>query len=256
MIIDVNAAYGAWPFWDTGHSDAKNLANTLRHNDIERALVSPLNAPFSTELDKLNRQLCVECKSETGLYAVPVIHAGYPNWETSLNEVLSLGVPAIKIHPTHHLYSLRDHAVHELAEHLADLGIPLLIPLRIEDIRGQYRGLNIGDLPIDDVIAFHKRHEELTIVCLNASQPEILQIAKATNETVLFDFAYAESGATIDSLIKRVSHSRLLFGSQTPLLYTMAAHLKIRACTADHQIRQAICSGNAKRIFKFPITAS
>lgn len=251
MIIDVNAAYGSWPFWDTGHSDAETLASTLHNNGIEAALVSPLNAPFSTELEKLNQQLCVDCKSQTGLYPVPVIHPGYPNWETSLNEVLALGVPAIKVHPTHHLYSLNEEALHQMAEQLADLGIPLLIPVRIEDIRGQYRGLHIRDIPADDVIAFHKQHENLTLVCLNASQPEILLIAKATNENVLFDFAYAESGATIDSLIKRVSHTRLLFGSQTPLLYTMAAHLKIRACTADHQIRQAICSGNAKRIFKF-----
>lgn len=250
MIIDVNAAYGSWPFWDTGHSNAATLASTLRNNGIEGALVSPLNAPFSTELEKLNRKLCVDCKSETGLYPVPVIHADYPNGETILNEYLSMDVPAIKIHPTHHLYSLSDKAVHRMAEQLADLGIPLLIPIRMEDIRGQYRGLHIKDLPIDDLIAFHRRHEELTLVCLNASQPEILQIAKATNENVLFDFAYAESGATVDSLIKRVSHTRLLFGSQTPLLYTMAAHLKIRACTADHQIRQAICSGNAKRIFR------
>jgi predicted TIM-barrel fold metal-dependent hydrolase len=250
MIIDVNTAYGPWPFWQHGMESIGALAAHLRAHEIEAALVSPIAAPFSSDLDPLNEQLFLDCQLHPGLHPVPVLSPALAGWERRLREALASDACAIKLHPSHHLYPLSDRPVQGLAERLEEAGIPLLVTLRMEDIRGQYRGLNMADLPTQAVLDLHGAHPHLKLVCLNATQPEILQMAKVSGDNLHFDIAFAETGATLDGLLLHVAANRLLLGSQTPLLYTKAALLKARGCTAPAEQRLAICSGNARRLFR------
>lgn len=249
MIIDINSAYGPWPFWRHGMETIGALAEHLHQHEIKTALVSPLEAPFSSDLDVLNEQLFSDCQCHDALLPLPVLSPAQAGWERRLHGLVASGAVGIKLHPTHHLYSLSDPATHALADQMESLGLPVVLTVRLEDVRGQYRGLTIGDLSAAEVAAFSQAHPSLNVVCLNATQPEILQMSRGTGPGLHFDIAFAETGTTLDSLLERVESSRLLFGSQTPLLYTKAALLKLRACTAPMEERLAVCSGNARRLF-------
>lgn len=225
------------------------LAEHLRQHEIGTALVSPMEAPFSSDTDRLNDALFADCACHASLLPIPVLSPGQAGWERRLGKLAASEAVGIKLHPSHHLYRLSDPTTQALAEAMESLELPLLLTLRLEDVRGQYRGLCIGDLPLTELIAFSQANPRLKMVCLNASQPEILQLARATGDNLHFDMAFAESGTTLDSLLSRVNPARLLFGSQTPLLYTKAALLKVRASVAPAEQRLAVCCGNARRLF-------
>jgi predicted TIM-barrel fold metal-dependent hydrolase len=250
MIIDVNAAFGPWPFWEHSAPVATDLLALLSSNGIERAMVSHLGATFSMEVERINAQLYDACEPHPQLLPVPLVQPGHPGWEKALQKHLAREVKAVKIIPSYQQVTLSSVAFDALAAMLLKTDTPLLIALRLEDLRGQHRGLSFPDLTTDTIVEWHRRNPELKVVCLNASLPEIISVSRQTENSVGFDIAYAECGTTLDTLLQRVAPERLFFGSHSPLMYPKAATLKIRASQASPEQRLAVSSGNARKLFR------
>lgn len=251
MHIDVNVSSGLWPFQRFTIPTLKSLQAHLSEREICTALVSHLGTVFHPDPQPFNEELFAESAGLPSIRPVPVINPALPGWERELDFFLrEHAPPAVKVLPSHHLYPLESAEVDQLAGRLLEAEVPLLLHLRLEDERGQYRGLNITGVPTAQIVGLHRRFPDLSLVCLNAYLPEAISIAGETAETVSFDIAFTEHGNTVDFLTEVIAPERLLFGSHTPFLYTEAALLKVRHSTRDASIKRRIACGNAERIFR------
>ncbi len=250
MYIDVNVSSGLWPFQRFTVSSLNGLQQHLSERQIETALVSHLGAVFHADPRPFNEELFADSAGLSAIRPVPVINPGLPGWEREMECFhREQALPAVKLLPSYHLYSLESGEMARLAGRLLEWKLPLLLHLRLEDERGQYRGLNITGVPSSELIGLHQRFPDLAIVCLNAYLPEAIGIAAETGQNVSFDIAFTEHGNTVDFLTEVIPPERLLLGSHTPFLYTNAALMKVRHCTRDEGIKRRIACGNARRIF-------
>lgn len=251
MYIDINVSTGPWPFQRFALSSLNDLQAHLSERDIEAALVSHLGTVFHADPQPFNEELSIGAAGLPAIRPVPVINPTLPGWERMIETLISEHAPtAVKALPSQHLYSLESAEAEQLAGRLLEAGLPLLLQLRLEDERSQYRGLNTRGVPADQIIGLHRRFPALSIVCLNAYLPEAISIAGQTAETVCFDIAFTEHGNTVDFLTAEIVPERLLLGSHTPFLYTDAALLKIRHSTRDEAVKRRIGGDNARRIFR------
>lgn len=250
MYIDVNVSTGLWPFQRFNLSSLDRLQKHLSEKEVASALVSHLGTVFHPDPRPFNEELFAESAGLTAIRPVPVVNPTFPGWEVEMEDYhREHAPPTFKLLPSHHLYALNSGQADPFAERLLEWKLPLLLHLRLEDERGQYRGLNLTGVPTAEIVALHRRFPDLSIVCLNAYLPEAIEIAGKTGEQVTFDIAFAEHGNTVDFLTALIAPERLLMGSHTPFLYTDAALLKVRHSTRDEAVKDKIAGANAQRIF-------
>lgn len=246
MFTDVNVSFGHWPFQLGGYTDVSALKTHLAGHEISRALVSHLGAVFYPDADHYNRCLFEAVEGDSSLLPVPVLNLEIPGWEEHLHRYRQEHkITTVMILPSFHFFSMESPAAARLAQLLQDWNMPLLVRLRFEDERNQYRGLSVEGVPTGAVIRFHREHPELRLLCLNAYLPEIIRIGAETGPTLAFDFSFAERSNTIDTLLHDLPPERLFFGTHLPFLYTMSSILKVRHSNASETERRQIASENA-----------
>lgn len=251
MYIDVNVSFGFWPFQICGITDMGELSSHLESNGIRKALVSHLGTVFYPNAEYYNRDLLERAKGRPSIVPIPVLNLGIPGWEKHLEELMDECSPvAVKIIPSYHFFSLDSDQSLELSRRLESEGIPLLIQMRLEDERNQYKGLNIQGVPTGDIINFNKNSPSLKVICLNAYLPEALAIAGETNDNLGFDISFTERSNTVDVLTRAINPDRLFFGSHTPILYTRSATMKVEHSNCGKENAAKIASTNAAQWFE------
>lgn len=249
-MIDVNAAYGPWPFQEHGILTGRRLARHLGDVGVTQALVTHLGAVFAPDPHAHNLKLCRELAGIPSLHPVPTLNPALRGWRRDLDE-LPLRPIAVRLLPTYHNYRLNNPRLREFASYCADEGLPTLLQLRMDDERTRYFGLRIPLLKTGDVAEFVGRHPALRLAVLNAYLPEIREIAPAA-PSVLFDTSFAEWLFTVEELLESVDAGRILFGSHTPLLETSASSMKVFEAVYDRSVKRRIALSNAARFFQNP----
>lgn len=250
MFIDANASIGSWPFQVFPFQNVEGLLPHLRKNQIEQALVSHLGTAFYPIADHYNQVLFEQARNHPEIHPVPVLNLAVPGWEKHFDQYREEEkVKTVKILPAYHFYSLKDHPTSELVKRLLEHNLPLVLQLRLEDERNQYRGLTVKGLSPEEVIDFNNRFPDLKVLALNAYLPDAVEMAAATNDNLAFDISFTERSNTVDVLSNAIPPHRLFFGSHTPILYTMSATMKVQYCTQPEETKTAIASGNARAWF-------
>lgn len=250
MIIDVNASYGAWPFQVFPFQDLEGLENHLNERQVDQALVSHLGTVFYPDSDYYNQQLFQEAEGKQSIIPVPVLNLKVPGWDKRLEQYREKqDLKTVKIIPSYHLYELKDDVLAELVKILLELKMPLLLQVRLEDERNQYRGLTIQGVPATDIIDFNHRFPDLKVLCLNNYLPEAVEIAGKTNDNLAFDISFTERSNTVDTLTGAIPAERLFLGTHTPILYTLSALMKVQYSTRGEEVKKAIAAGNAQAWF-------
>ncbi len=266
MIIDVNCSVGSWPFRDLPVTTAGALSSHAQGERIDSALVSSLDAVFRPDPDFCNLRLAEELDVFDNLIPVPVINPRIARFGVQIEEYLALGLPAIKIHPNYHGYSLDYGNVDRLASILAERNIPLMVTIRLEDERFHPPNMGVPPVPMEEIRELAIAHPSLDLVCLNAYGREIRQFMNAGGtdkspevrneeapgvpDNVYFDIAFVEFFKTIDEMLTYVSKDRILFGSHTPFFVTRAALMKLVWSDCEDEIIEGISSPNAENLFR------
>ena len=248
-LIDINVSYGAWPFQRFRHTTLAELSGLLRAEGIEQAFVSHVGGVFHPDPDPYNLELIEEASRLDGIVPVPVINPAFPGWRQRLDNYLSLiELRAVKLHPNYHRYRLDSEEVASLVRYLCEIDIPLFLQMRMEDERMRYAGLDVVGLSVDDIVAFHNRHPDLLLVCLNAYLPEARRIGREA-QGVFVDTAFTEWMFTMELMLEDLPPERILFGSHAPFLYIKAGADKLVKAPIEAGIKQQIGHRNAQRLF-------
>ncbi len=243
-LIDANCWLGNWPFQTFAHNSAAGLSQHLANEEINTALVSATETILHPDPDMFNDLLINQVEDYPLLKPVPVVNPTLANWKTSMAIYASTdNVHTIRILPNYHNYSLTLPAVRELMMILAELSMPLMIQMRMEDERSQYPLMQVAGVSCDEVIELAERFPDVSIICLGAYFNEAIGLL-LNSWNVYVDISFIDRMNTLTSLLERTTHDRIVFGSHTPFLYTRSAVLKADTDAILPDAARAITSEN------------
>ncbi|MEC8933000.1 MAG: hypothetical protein VYB08_16375 [Candidatus Latescibacterota bacterium] len=220
-FVDVAAWTGHWPTFALPGRFTE-VVEILRGLGVGRILLSPLDGALSHNLHRANNAVFLAAQDEVGIYAVPLLDPTLPTWESELEVARDSGSPMVRWLPAYSGFDLQ--AADLWAETIADSGLALGIQLRLEDVRRQHRGLQVGDVPLSSALALAKRHPELALVIGGGTWTQLLHHAE---EILSLPRVYADCAHVdgVDSLLRMVERGlapRLLFGSHVPFFIALA----------------------------------
>ncbi|MBP7143327.1 MAG: amidohydrolase family protein [Opitutaceae bacterium] len=252
MLFDVNCYLGAWPFSLVPEMTGDLLARHLARAGVDCAAVSPLAAVFQPEPMPANRALFAALRGKRRFVPLPVVNPALANWREQLDACAAVeGVRAVRLYPNYHNYRLSSRALRPFVEALAQHRLRLVITARLEDERHRYFALRIKGVPVADLAGFLGANPECIPLITGLSVNEAPELA-AARENFLADISYQENVELAAMLRGKLSTSRLMFGSLTPLVSVAAQTGKLTAPDFTAAERRRIAYTNAARFFSKP----
>lgn len=246
--MDVNCFIGRWPYRKLRRQGLTDLRRLHESMDIQGGLISSLDSVFYAD------------PLEGDMELAQAIAGSEYRWVQSINPQLSavddhldagrdLGAAAVRVYPSVHDYGFDEPALDRLANRLTRERLPLLINLRLEDIRLTYlHGYTAPD--IKRLVAFLERHQDLRTVICAAYPSELAALGAVFNRGNRWtDISGLKDGLfPVEKLLSTVPVEQILFGSQYPLYTLTSSWLQVIRARLDDATRSAILSDNAARL--------
>ena len=261
MSIDVHTYVGHFAFRHLRHNTPEGLAAYMNQFGVERAVVANLSGVFYRNTQPANEELASLIRPFPGKF-VPfaVINPSYPGWKGDLEACGELGMKGLRLYPQYHDYKLTDPRLAQLLEAAHALHMPVAFTRWLEDTRQLSWMDPSQELKLDDLLPLVADHPG-TFLFLSASmgplKDEQLRVVSAAQ--LYFDTVFASatvrvwSGYDLATLAKQLGPERFLFGSGYPMRDPVSAPIRLQLQTElDPQVRQAIRSGNARRLLNLP----
>jgi len=223
-MIDVSTFVGSYPFRYVPHPTPEALIRVLDREQLEGAWVGHLPSVFYRDPTPGNVELFSTLQPFSArLKPVPAIRPDWPGWEAALRDAKSAGAPAIRVYPTQWSLGPHDPRICELALAAGELGMPIVLTVRFEDLR-QRHSLDVGgDLSAAAIRALARAGDSVRLVVTSAGREMIEEVhwglAPAEQQRVLWDIAWIWGPPEdhLSKLFRTVGSERFVFGSQWPL---------------------------------------
>jgi predicted TIM-barrel fold metal-dependent hydrolase len=233
-MIDCAAYVGGFPFRELPHPDPDVLVRVLRREGLSGAWVGYLPAPWQRDPLAANEALFARLASHRDVLGpAPVVRPDWPRWDRTLRDVVEQGAPAIRAYPMHWGMGPHDPSMRALALACGEVGVPLLLTVRFEDLR-QRSALDVaGDLTAAHVRALARAGDRVRLVVTGAGR-ELLEethwsLTPDEQRRVFWDFAWVW-GPPEDHfahLLRTVGAERFVYGTHWPLRLTQNAQANL-----------------------------
>ena len=233
-MIDCAAYVGGYPFRELPHPDPDVLVRVLAREGLAGAWVGYLPAPWQRDPAAANEALFALLSSHRDVLGpAPVVRPDWPRWERTLRDVVEQGAPAVRAYPMHWGMGPHDPSMRALALACGELGVPLLLTVRFEDLR-QRSALDVaGDLSAAHVRTLARAGERVRLVVTGAGR-ELLEEAHWSltpdeQRRVFWDFAWVW-GPPEDHfahLVRTIGAERFVYGTHWPLRLTQNARANL-----------------------------
>ncbi len=254
MIIDSNAYIGNWPFRKIRYNTAEGLLRLMDREGIDRAMVGSLSSVFYRNAQVGNEELFQEVRGhEDRLIPLATINPGYPNWKRDFERCrCDLGMKGLKLYPMVHGYELWDEPALRLIRWAAECGMPVVVPMRIEDERIQHGRVNVPQFTLEPLIVAIRRCPETPFI-LGAASWDMEKLAdgvgpRQENFYIGISRLPAFCHEMIPKLIDRFGVSRIVFDTNMPLDVPRCALLKVESLDLSEVDKQKIYGENMARI--------
>lgn len=250
--LDITTFLGDAPWHEFGGWDAPTLLAEMARHQILESWVSFLPALYWRDPAAGNTLLAGALAEHRALRPVPAVHPGLPDWEQALEEAVALRAPCIRCDPT--WYGLDPHGapIARLLAAAADLGFPVMMAVRLEDIRQRHPHDTVPELAPWMVRAMIRRHPRARIIVTHADREFIEQVHfGATPEEaarLLWDITWIWGPPEdhLATLLRTVGPRRFAFGTGAPLRLSEASIAKLDLLDLDPETRAGIDAGNAR----------
>jgi predicted TIM-barrel fold metal-dependent hydrolase len=226
-MIDCAAYVGGYPFRHLPHPDPDVLVRVLQREGLTGAWVGYLPAPWQRDPVAGNDALLAALEPHRAvLRPAPVVRPDWPRWERMLRELVEQGAAAIRAYPVHWGMSPHDGSMRALALACGELGVPIVLTVRFEDLR-QRSALDVaGDLTAAHVRVLARAGERVRLIVTGAGR-ELLEethwsLTTREQSRVFWDFAWVW-GPPEDHfahLLRTVGAERFVYGTHWPLRLT------------------------------------
>jgi predicted TIM-barrel fold metal-dependent hydrolase len=239
-MIDCAAYVGPYPFRDLPHPDAEVLVRVLRREGLAGAWVGYLPAPWQRDPRAANDRLAALLEPYRDVLSpAPVIRPDWPRWERDLRDLVERGAPGVRAYPAHWGMGPHDASMRALALACGELGVPLVLTVRFEDLR-QRSPLDVaGDLSGPHIRALARAGERVRLIVTGAGR-ELLEethwgLTAHEQRRVFWDFAWMW-GPPEDHfahLLRTVGAERFVYGTHWPLRLTQNSRANLDLLPSD-----------------------
>ena len=253
MIVDANTWIGHWPFRRIRLADAAGLGQLMARTGTDVALVSPLSGPFYLDpLTGVEEMLEDEGWDGARMRPLAVVNPHFPGWREDLRTMATdMGCVALRLIPNYHDYSLYSDEAVQAAQAATDLGLPVVVTVRMHDERSHHRRIYMPPVPVED-IRFLMRMVPQGRYLL--SQVTFWEAAGLLSEMDLvadagWEMSYKPPAFVVERVVREHGAEHLLYGSGAVLQYPESLMLPVKEAPISTADRAAILGGNACRLF-------
>ena len=204
-IIDCHAHIGR--DIDGHHMSAGELVKELDRNDIDKAIIFPLNDPHAgSNFSQPNDDIYRAFKFRSTRF-IPFFRLNPNNdWKAEFNKRVNQGFKGVKLHPLSQQFSITSPSAMKLYEKIEKENLILMI----------HSGFGL-DRVADQLNTVTKRFPKLKLIIGHGGFVDIENIIKLLKDrnNVLFDTSTMRIFDLI-TLLKSVSYKKILFGSDIP----------------------------------------
>jgi hypothetical protein len=184
---------------------------------------------------------------------VYVINPALRNWQRSLRiSHKAFEAFGIKLHPNYHSYHLTDGAARELLAACGEVGLPVIVQMRMQDTRSHHPLMQVPDVDINEVLDAAAATPQTQFVIGGIKWGEASGKANDINAlpNVWLDISQCEVVDVLRRLIRLFGAQRLLFGTHAPFFYVKSALLKLEEAQLTEEEKELITEKNAKELFR------
>lgn len=229
-FFDINTALGHWPFQQLQNTAVSELETRLKEYGISGALAVNTHGLFYRDVQNANIELAQWLKDSTFFTGCASINPAYPQWEKDLHRcVEEFGFRAVRLTPLYHGYDPDGKNMDDILTAAEKLGIIVLIPQRIMDVR-QHHHLDVSTIVMPEtVFALAARHPGCRIICTetlieNSDLPKIEPL-----KNLYIESSRQLTGFTgiFRNIVETLGAERVLFGSGAPFKEVLPAVIKM-----------------------------
>jgi predicted TIM-barrel fold metal-dependent hydrolase len=226
-MLDCAAYIGQYPFRHLPHPDPEVLVRVLAREGLAGAWVGHLPSAWYRDPAPGNEVLFAALAPHRDvLLPAPVVRPGWPRWEATLRDVVEQGAAAVRAYPMQWGMGPHDALLRALALVCAELGVPLVLTVRFEDLRQRHHLDVAGDLTAAHVRALARAGEGVKLVVTGAGR-EMLEethwgLTPDEQRRVFWDFAWIWGPPEdhLAHLLRTVGAGRFVYGTHWPLRLT------------------------------------
>lgn len=227
-LFDLNTAVGHWPFRQVPNQTPDELRRSLEGSGISGAAVANTNGLFYKNCHDANLELADGLGPHGEFFTgVATLNPLYAAWERDLlacREVL--GLCAVRLVPQYHRYALDGPQAVAMVRSAAALGLPVLVPHRVVDVRQRHWFDTERTIACEEVGALCVAAPEATVIVTEASLPGSALID--AEGMWRYPGLYLESSRlNLSSFPEEVAAERILFGTGAPFKHMRPAILKL-----------------------------
>ena len=249
---DINAFLGAYPFHDIGEWNADILLQEMERLGITESWISSLPAIFSADPASTNADLFLAARTHPRLRPVPAVHLGLPGWRDVVREAAAQEAPCIRCDPTFRGLAADSSEMQALLTLSAEQRLPLMMAVRLEDIRQRHPDDGTPELSPAMVRTLVRRHAGARLIITHADRDFIEQVhfgsTPAEASRILWDISWIWGPPEdhLELLLGAVGKDRFTFGTGTPLRLPEASIAKLDLLQLGADDRRRIEAGNLR----------
>tara|TARA_B100001123_G_scaffold50108_1_gene51568 strand:- start:482 stop:1336 length:855 start_codon:yes stop_codon:yes gene_type:complete len=251
-IIDTNLSLFQWPLRRLPLDDTSLLIKKIRALGITQGWAGSLEAILHRDLSSVNGRLATECANYPELIPVGSINPTLPGWREDLSRCFrEHKMPGIRLHPSYHGYTLANRTFAQVLEQATKAGLFVQIAVTMEDPRTQHLLMRVPDVDLTPLPRLMRDHPGARVQLLNL-RPRAAQIDSLSKiPNIYLDTARMEGTDGVPTLLEKMPHGRVLFGTHAPLLIPEAALIRTHESNRlNEKALRSLFTGNAQKLLK------
>jgi predicted TIM-barrel fold metal-dependent hydrolase len=245
-VVDTNVNLFHWPFRRLPLDRTEVLVEKLRSLRIDHAWAGSFEGLLHRDITAVNRRVFDQCRQHPELTPIGSINPMLPDWQSDLKVCFQqFKVPAVRLHPNYHGYTLGDPIFADVLRRVASAGRLVQLCVAMEDARTQHPLVRVPDVdlsPLADVMTAIPRAR---VQLLNYRPNSSLLNSLALVPGLYFDTARVEGTDGVAALLRSVKAERVMFGTHAPFLIPEASLIRVAEANLNDDDSRALLGGTA-----------
>lgn len=251
MTIDVNVFLGSYPFRKVPGTSSPAILGAMDRIGIAEAWVSHLPSLFWKDPGEGNAWLYEETGRQPRFRPVPAVQPELAHWEEVVAEAVSNKAPAVRCDPRYAALDPLGAPMKKLVAVAAELGLPVMMAVRLEDLRQRHPNDVAGDLAPSAVRSLIRSHPRARLIITHADRGFIEEVHFGSTpdeqSRTWWDICWIWGPPEdhLSTLVNTIGAERFLFGTGMPLRIPENSVAKLDLSRFTRAQREAIETGNA-----------
>jgi uncharacterized protein len=250
-MLDASAFLGEWPFRSLAATDPGSLRQLLVAEGFTGACVSPLSGLFHADPEPANARWAERLRDDAFFRFVPVLNPTLPGAVAVLTTLREReGAVAVRLYPNYHCYRPTDPCCRELARAAGELELPVVVQLRMQDLRSMHSLAQVPDTDWREGAALARACPGTYVLIAGAKWGEAHSLREEGRDLprLYLETSHLEYVDPLRRFLDTWGADRLLIGSHAPLFTPAAARLKVTLARLGPTEREALVQGGATQL--------